>query len=143
MGRGSSFGRYSYVLSGINPEEVYAAAEKFGERLRSYDGFVAPPRSDLFRNTPNIDIEIDRDRASLYGISTTISRRCSAPPIRKITSISSSRPDDQYQVILEVDDNERAGPEDLRQLYVKSDTDRQPPPDSHHDEGAHDSGCSR
>ena len=36
----------------------------------SYDGFAAPPRSDLFRNTPNIDIDIHRERASLYGVST-------------------------------------------------------------------------
>jgi hydrophobic/amphiphilic exporter-1 (mainly G- bacteria), HAE1 family len=43
---GSQFGRYSYVLSGINPEEVYAAADAFGAKLRSYDGFVSPPRSD-------------------------------------------------------------------------------------------------
>ena len=34
---GSSFGRYTYVLSGINPDEVYAAADKLAgqtERLR-------------------------------------------------------------------------------------------------------------
>src|SRR5205085_4531512 len=36
---GSQFGRYSYALSGINPEEVYAAADAFGAKLRSYDGF--------------------------------------------------------------------------------------------------------
>jgi len=68
---GSQFGRYSYVLSGINPDEVYAAADAFGAKLRSYDGFVAPPRSDLFRSTPNVDINIDRDRASTLGVSTT------------------------------------------------------------------------
>ena len=30
-------------------------------------------------------------------------------------------PDDQYQVILEVDDKDRARPEDLKQLYVRPD----------------------
>src|SRR5207248_984119 len=66
---GSQFGRYSYSISGINPDEVYAAADVLGEKLKSYDGFAAPPRSNLFRNQPNLDIEIDRDRASSYGVS--------------------------------------------------------------------------
>ena len=121
-GGGSSFGRYSYVLSGINPDEVYAAAEKFGEKLRGYDGFVAPPRSDLFRNTPNVDIEIDRDRASLYGISTTNLQGLLRAAYSQNYVYLVKEADDQYQVILEVDDAERTGPEDLRQLYVKSDT---------------------
>ena len=68
---GSAFGRYSYVLSGIDPEEVYAAADKLAARLSTYDGFASPPRSDLFRNTPNLEINIDRGRAGLFGVSTT------------------------------------------------------------------------
>jgi HAE1 family hydrophobic/amphiphilic exporter-1 len=121
-GGGSSFGRYSYVLSGINPDEVYAAAEAFGAKLRSYDGFVAPPRSNLFRNTPNIDIEIDRDRASLLGISTTKLQNLLRSAYSQNYVYLVKEADDQYQVILEVDDAERSSPEDLRQLYVKSDT---------------------
>lgn len=118
---GSQFGRYSYVLSGINPDEVYAAADAFGAKLRSYDGFVAPPRSDLFRNTPNVEINIERDRASLLGISTarlqTLLR--SAYSQNYVYLIKQS--DDQYQVILEVDDRERATPEDLSRIYVRPD----------------------
>ena len=48
---GSQFGRYSYVISGIDPDEVYAAADALGEKLRDYPGFAGPPRSDLFRAT--------------------------------------------------------------------------------------------
>src|SRR5256885_7072182 len=39
--------------------------------FRSYPGFAGPPRSDLFRATPGLDIQIDRDRAGTYGVSTT------------------------------------------------------------------------
>ncbi len=118
-GTGSSFGRYSYTLSGINPEEVYAAADKLSEKLKSYDGFVAPPRNNLFRNTPNIDIEIDRARASLYGVSTTQVQNLLRAAYSQNYVYLVKEADDQYQVILEVQDDERAGPEDLRQLYVK------------------------
>lgn len=121
-GGGSSFGRYSYVLSGINPEEVYDAAEKFEAKLRGFEGFVAPARSDLFRNTPSVDIEIDRDRASLYGISTTNLQSLLRAAYSQNYVYLVKEADDQYQVILEVDDAGRSGPEDLRQLYVKSDS---------------------
>ncbi|HSV63384.1 MAG TPA: efflux RND transporter permease subunit, partial [Chthoniobacterales bacterium] len=49
---GSQFGRYSYSISGIDPDEVYAAADALGDKLKDYPGFVAPPRSNLFRNQP-------------------------------------------------------------------------------------------
>jgi hydrophobic/amphiphilic exporter-1 (mainly G- bacteria), HAE1 family len=118
---GSSFGRYSYVLSGINPAEVYAAADALGEKLRTYDGFVAPPRSDLFRATPNVDINIDRDRASTLGVSTTKLETLLRSAYSQNYVYLIKQADDQYQVILEVDDRERATPEDLSRIYVKPD----------------------
>jgi hydrophobic/amphiphilic exporter-1 (mainly G- bacteria), HAE1 family len=120
-GAGSSFGRYSYVISGIDPEEVYAAAEKLGEKLRGYEGFAAPPRSNLFRNTPNIDIDIDRERASLYGVSTAKIQSLLRAAYSQNFVYLIKQPDDQYQVILEVEDKDRANPEDLRNLYVRPD----------------------
>ena len=118
---GSAFGRYSYSISGINPDEVYASAEALGAKLASYDGFVAAPRSNLFRKQPNIDIDIDRERASLYGVSTTKLQNLLRAAYSQNFVYLIKQPDDQYQVILEVDDADRANPEDLRQLYVRPD----------------------
>lgn len=118
---GSAFGRYSYSISGIDPDEVYAAADALSAKFRNYEGFVAPPRSNLFRNQPNIDIDIDRDRASLYGVSTTKLQNLLRAAYSQNYVYLIKQPDDQYQVILEVDDADRSGPEDLRQLYVRPD----------------------
>ena len=118
---GSAFGRYSYAISGINPDEVYAAADALGAKLATYEGFVAPPRSNLFRNQPNVDIEIDRDRASLYGVSTVKLQNLLRAAYSQNFVYLIKEADDQYQVILEVDDAARSGPEDLRQLYVRPD----------------------
>jgi HAE1 family hydrophobic/amphiphilic exporter-1 len=118
---GSAFGRYSYSISGINPDEVYAAADALNAKFRSYQGFIAPPRSNLFRNQPNIDIDIDRDRASLYGVSTTKLQNLLRAAYSQNYVYLIKQPDDQYQVILEVDDKDRSNPEDLRQLYVRPD----------------------
>ncbi|MDQ6809175.1 MAG: efflux RND transporter permease subunit [Verrucomicrobiota bacterium] len=118
---GSAFGRYSYVLSGINPDEVYAAAEKLTEKLKDYPGFASPPRSDLFRNTPNLVINIDRDRASIYGVSTAKLESLLRAAYSQNYVYLIKEADDQYQVIVEADDRDRATPDDLRQIYVKPD----------------------
>jgi HAE1 family hydrophobic/amphiphilic exporter-1 len=121
---GSSFGRYVYVISGINPDEVYAAADALGAKLRNYAGFVGPPRPDLFRNTPNVNIDFDRERASLYGVSTAKLQGLLRSAYSQNYVYLIKQSDDQYQVILEVEDSERTSPQDLRQLYVKSDTSK-------------------
>jgi hydrophobic/amphiphilic exporter-1 (mainly G- bacteria), HAE1 family len=118
---GSSFGRYTYVLSGINPDQVYAAADKLAARLSDYDGFANPPRSDLFRNTPNLDINIERGRAGLYGVSTTNLESLLRAAYSQNYVYLIKQADDQYQVIVEADDQARTGPEDFRQIYVKPD----------------------
>ncbi len=123
-GTGSSFGRYSYTLSGINPTEVYAAAEALTEKFKDFDGFAGTPRNDLFRNTPNIDIDIDRERASLYGVSTTKLQNLLRAAYSQNYVYLIKQADDQYQVILEVADKDRANPEDLRQLYVKPENEQ-------------------
>jgi hydrophobic/amphiphilic exporter-1 (mainly G- bacteria), HAE1 family len=119
---GSDFGRYSYVISGIDPNEVYDAAEKLQEKLREYPGFAGPPRSDLFRATPNLDINIDRDRAGIYGVSTTKLQSLLRAAYSQNYVYLIKEPDDQYQVILEAGDQSRTSPQDFREIYVKPDT---------------------
>jgi HAE1 family hydrophobic/amphiphilic exporter-1 len=118
---GSSFGRYTYVLSGINPAEVYAAADKLEAQLKDYPGFANPPRSDLFRNTPNLDIDIERGRAGLYGVSTTAIQSLLRSAYSQNYVYLIKEADDQYQVIVEADNKDRSEPTNLRQIYVKPD----------------------
>jgi HAE1 family hydrophobic/amphiphilic exporter-1 len=96
---GSQFGRYSYVISGIDPNEVYDSADKLGAKLRDYPGFAGPPRSDLFRATPGLDIQIDRDRAGTYGVSTTKVESLLRAAYSQNYVYLIKEPDDQYQVI--------------------------------------------
>jgi HAE1 family hydrophobic/amphiphilic exporter-1 len=118
---GSQFGRYSYVISGIDPNEVYAAADKLQAKLREYPGFASPPRSDLFRATPNLDIQIQRDRAGTYGVSTTRLQSLLRAAYSQNYVYLIKEADDQYQVIVEADDEARTGPQDFREIYVKPD----------------------
>ena len=114
-------GQYAYTISGIVPQEVYGAANQMMTSLRGFKGF-ASVRSDYYNSTPNLKIEIDRERAATYGVSTSAIQSLLKNAYSQNYVYLIKQPDDQYQVILEVKDNERAQPRDLDNLYVRSNT---------------------
>jgi HAE1 family hydrophobic/amphiphilic exporter-1 len=113
-------GQFAYALSGTSPEETYAVAQQLMGRFYQYQGFSSVI-SDLFNHTPNLEVEILRDQASTYGVSVSkiegLLRRAYSQNYLYLIK----KPDDQYQVILEVEDSGRSKPEDLGLLYVRSD----------------------
>jgi HAE1 family hydrophobic/amphiphilic exporter-1 len=117
-------GQYAFSLSGVNPTQVYAAAEKLMARLRPYPGF-ATLSSDFFNNTPNLDIEIRREQARLYGVSEARILNLLRGAYSQNYLYLIKKPEDQYQVILEAEDSARAAPRDLSLLYIRSDDGRQ------------------
>src|SRR5436309_1875796 len=112
-------GQYAYTISGIVPQDVYRAANQMMTTLRGFKGF-ASLRSDYYNNTPNLTINIDRERAATYGVSTSAIQSLLKNAYSQNYVYLIKQPDDQYQVILEVKDNERAQPRDLDNLYVRS-----------------------
>src|SRR6266550_4683079 len=116
-----SQGQYAYTISGIVPQDVYAMADELLKKLQQFKGF-ASVRSDYYHNTPNLRIDINRDRAATYGVSTSAIQSLMRNAYSQNYIYLIKQPDDQYQVILEVKDKERAHPDDLDDLYVRSNT---------------------
>jgi hydrophobic/amphiphilic exporter-1 (mainly G- bacteria), HAE1 family len=112
-------GQYAYTISGIVPDDVYAAADELMAKLQQFKGF-ATVRSDYYHNTPNLTVDIDRERAALHGVSTSAIQSLLRNAYSQNYVYLIKEPDDQYQVILEVKDKERANPRDLDNLYVRS-----------------------
>jgi HAE1 family hydrophobic/amphiphilic exporter-1 len=113
-------GQYAFSLSGVNPNQVYDAAAKLMERLQSYPGFLTVS-SDYFNNTPNLDIEIRREQARIHNVSEARILRSLRNAYAQNYVYLIKQPEDQYKVILEVDDEARAQPGDLARLYIRSD----------------------
>ena len=113
-------GQFAYAISGVDPNEVYGAANKMLAKMNGYPGFLFV-NSDLFNHTPNIQVDILRDQAKLYGVSETRILNLLHDAYSQNYSYLIKKPTDQYQVILEVADDERAEPQDLSKLYIKSD----------------------
>ena len=112
-------GQYAYTVSGIVPHDVYKAADQLMTKLRQFKGF-ASLRSDYYNSTPNLTVNIDRERAAMYGVSTSSIQSLLKNAYSQNYVYLIKQPEDQYQVILEVKDVERATPADLNNLYVRS-----------------------
>jgi hydrophobic/amphiphilic exporter-1 (mainly G- bacteria), HAE1 family len=113
-------GQFAYALSGIDPDLVYGVAGKLMAKMHEYPGFLFV-NSDLYNHTPNVQVNILRDQAKLYGVSESRILGLLHNAYSQNYSYLIKKPTDQYQVILEVQDNGRSAPEDLNRLYIKSD----------------------
>ena len=113
-------GQYAFSLSGVNPDEVYDVAGKLMGKLYQYPGFLTLS-SDFFNHTPNLEIDIRRDQARTYGVSEARILGLLRNAYSQNYLYLIKKPEDQYQVILEVADSARSKPEDLSLLYIKSD----------------------
>jgi HAE1 family hydrophobic/amphiphilic exporter-1 len=116
-------GQFSYSISGINPQEVYATAQKLQGKLYEKAGviFQVPILSDLYMNTPNLKINILREKAASYNITPAAIESLLRSAYSQNYVYLVKKPQDQYQVILETNDKTRMHPEDLGLLYVRSD----------------------
>ena len=113
-------GQFAFALSGIDPSEVYETAGKMMAKMHEYPGFLFV-NSDLYNHTPNLQVDILRDQAKLYGVSETRILTLLHDAYSQNYSYLIKKATDQYQVILEVADDQRSDPEDLSKLYIKSD----------------------
>jgi HAE1 family hydrophobic/amphiphilic exporter-1 len=116
-------GQYAFALSGVNPTQVYETAEKLMAEYGKYPGF-ASVSSDFFNNTPNLNIDIRRDRAKIYGVSEARILNLLRNAYSQNYLYLIKKPEDQYQVILEIADAARSKPEDLSLLQIRSDDGR-------------------
>ena len=111
-------GQYAFAVSGANPEQVYDVSQKLMGKLMQYPGFLTVS-SDFYNNTPNLNIELRRDQAKTYGVSEAriLSLLRNAYSQNYLYLIK--KPEDQYQVILEMEDSARANPQDrLSQSFL-------------------------
>lgn len=113
-------GQFSYAISGFDPNELYSVAPKFLQKLYQYPGFLFV-NSDLYNHTPNLQVNIRREQAKMYGVSETRILTLLHQAYSQNYTYLIKKPNNQYQVIIEVADQQRANPQDLKLLYIKSD----------------------
>jgi hydrophobic/amphiphilic exporter-1 (mainly G- bacteria), HAE1 family len=113
-------GQFAYSISGIDPNEVYVSAGTLMRKMFEFPGFLFV-NSDLFNHTPNLRVDILREQAKTYGVSETRILNLLHQAYSQNYVYLIKKPTDQYQVIMEVADDQRSEPQDLHLLYIKSD----------------------
>jgi hydrophobic/amphiphilic exporter-1 (mainly G- bacteria), HAE1 family len=110
---------YQFTLFGPDLDVLYEAATKMEGRMSQIPG-VVDVTTDLQITSPQVLVEINRDKASSLGISAGQIERAlgSAYGARQISTIYT--PTDQYRVILEADEDFKRESADLSRLFVRS-----------------------
>ncbi|MBP1728226.1 MAG: efflux pump, family, inner rane protein, AcrB/AcrD/AcrF family [Deltaproteobacteria bacterium] len=111
--------QYQFVLQCPETDVLYPAAAAFEMKLRGMP-MLQDVTSDLQMKNPQINLEIDRNRAASLGISAEQIENTlySAYGSRQATTIYS--PTNQYKVIMELDPQYQLDPAALGLLYVRS-----------------------
>ena len=115
----SSKGQYQFVLQSPDSAELYAHATQFEARMRELPQ-LQEVSSDLEIRNPQLNLQIDRDRAAALGVTAEQieSTLYSAFGARQVSTIYG--PTNQYQVIMELEARYQQDPSALGLLYVRS-----------------------
>jgi len=115
--------QYQFVLQSPDTDELYRQAAAFEMKLRNLP-LLQDVTSDLQMKNPQINLDIDRNRAASLGISAQQIENTlySAYGTRQATTIYS--PTNQYKVVMELEPRYQSDPSALGMLYVRSSTDQ-------------------
>jgi HAE1 family hydrophobic/amphiphilic exporter-1 len=110
---------YQLTLQDADQAEIYHWAPILVNRIRTLPGFMNVT-SDLQIASPQINVDIDRDRAQTYGVTADQIQNAlfTAYGTRQASTIYT--PSNEYQVILEVEPQYQRNPTALSKLYIRS-----------------------
>jgi HAE1 family hydrophobic/amphiphilic exporter-1 len=121
-----SQGEYQYTLTSSDTDTLYRVAPEIQARIAEL-GMVRDVSTDLDLRNPQMNIEIDREKAGVYGISIEQVRQelFNAFGSRQVATIYT--PDDDYQVILESKPEFQTDISALSRIYLKTATGQSVP----------------
>jgi HAE1 family hydrophobic/amphiphilic exporter-1 len=120
---------YQLTLQSPNLDELYSWTPRLSARMRGIPG-VVDVSDDVRISSPQVMIDIDRDRAQSLGINAQQVQDAlfSAYGQRQVSTIYA--PANQYLVLLEVLPQYQKNPDALSKLYLRSSTNALVPLDS-------------
>jgi HAE1 family hydrophobic/amphiphilic exporter-1 len=112
-------GLYQFTLQGPDTKELYREAQKLNDTLSTVPG-LQDVNTDLQDSNPQVDVEIDRDKANALGVSAFQVENAleTAYSSRQISTILT--PTNQYWVLAELLPQYQMDPQALSLLYLRS-----------------------
>ena len=110
---------YQMTVQSVNLNDVYEWTPKLTDRIRALPGFL-DVNSDLLISSPQVTVDIDRDRAVSLGLTPEQIQNAlyTSYGNRQVSNIYA--PANQYSVILEVQPEYQQSPDAVQKLYVRS-----------------------
>ena len=123
LGGGGNRPIYQFTLQDADTTELYKWAPVMEQRIREIPG-VLDVNSDLRLNTPQVSVEMDRDKLSALGLSASQVENAlrNAYASRQVTQIYAAS--NQYPVVLRVAPEFQNDPSAMSLLYVRSNSGR-------------------
>jgi HAE1 family hydrophobic/amphiphilic exporter-1 len=119
LGGKLSKSQYQYTLQSNDTDALYRMAPELRDKIAKIPGLL-DVATDLYIKNPQISIEVDREKAAVYGVSLDQVRQelFNAFGTRQVATIYT--PANDYQVILESMPEYRSNANDLNRLYLKT-----------------------
>ena len=119
IGGRPSKSQYQYTLQSGDTESLYRLAPEMRDRIAQVPGLL-DVTTDLYVKNPQMTVDIDREKAAVYGITVDQVRNqlYNAYGARQVGTIY--MPSNDYQIILEAQPQFRVDPSDLSKLYMKT-----------------------
>jgi hydrophobic/amphiphilic exporter-1 (mainly G- bacteria), HAE1 family len=119
IGGRPSKSQYQYTLQSGDTESLYRLAPEMRDRIAKVPGLL-DVTTDLYIKNPQMTVDIDREKAAVYGITVDQVRNqlYNAFGARQVGTIY--MPSNDYQIILEAQPQFRVDPSDLSKLYMKT-----------------------
>jgi HAE1 family hydrophobic/amphiphilic exporter-1 len=110
---------YQFTLQSPDTEQLYRSATALEDRLREVPE-LEDVTSDLQIKNPQVSVQIDRDRASILGLTASKIENAlyDAYGDRWVSTIYA--PNNQYKVIMELEPQYQVNPNVLSMIYVNS-----------------------
>jgi HAE1 family hydrophobic/amphiphilic exporter-1 len=110
---------YQFTLQGPATDELYRVAPQLEQRLKALPG-LQDVTTDLQIRNPELDVEVDRDRAVALGVTAQQVEDAlfTAFGTRQVSTIYA--PTDEYRVIMELRPEDQRDPGALSKLYIRS-----------------------
>jgi len=114
---------YQFTLQSPDMDELFRFAPMLEAKVRDIPG-LQDVTTDLQLSNPELEIEINRDKASALGITAAQIENAfyAAYGARQISTIFA--PNNQYRVVVELQPEYRLDPNALSMLYVRSNSGR-------------------
>src|ERR1700716_1132066 len=119
IGGRPSKSQYQYTLQSGDTESLYRLAPEMRDNIAKVPGLL-DVTTDLYIKNPQMTVDIDREKAAVYGITVDQVRNqlYNAYGSRQVGTIY--MPSNDYQIILEAQPQFRVDPSNLSKLYMKT-----------------------